>query len=153
MIVAAGIGCRRYAGAQLIDQLLSDALAQHGIAEAALTLIVTEAGKVQEPGLRMVARRRGVELRGVAVEELAAVADRVRTKSDRVLAAKGVPSVAEAAALVAAGPGARLLGARIANPQATCAIAVADQAAPAGSGDAGAAQQAPRRARGSKERP
>lgn len=152
MIVVAGMGCRRYANAQLIDELVSAALAQHGIAEAALTVIATEAGKMQEPGLRMVARRRGVELRAVSVEDLAAVADRVRTKSDRVLAAKGVPSVAEAAALVAAGPGARLLGARIANPQATCAIAIADPNAAGGSHD-GATDQVPRRARGSKERP
>lgn len=151
-MIVAGIGCRRYAGAQLIDELLSKALALHGIDEAALTLIVTEAGKVQEPGLRMVARRRGVELRGISTEDLAAVAEQVRTKSDRVLAAKGVPSVAEAAALVGAGAGARLLGARIANPQVTCAIATV--APGSGGGDGNAAQtEGPRRARGSKERP
>ena len=152
-MIVAGIGCRRYASANVIDELLSAALALHGIDENALVAIVTEAGKVQEPGLRMVARRRGVELRGIATEELAAVADRVHTKSDRVLAARGVPSVAEAAALVAAGPGGRLLGARIANPQATCAIASGgarrNDDKPAGEQqDAG-----PRRARGSKERP
>ena len=36
----------------------------------------------------------------------------------------GVPSVSEAAALAAAGPGARLLGPRVAVGPATCALAV-----------------------------
>lgn len=149
-MIAAGIGCRRYASANVIDELLSQALALHGVDERALTVIVTETGKLQEPGLRMVARRRGVELRGVGADELGAVADRVRTKSDRVLAAKGVPSVAEAAALVAVGPGGNLLGPRIANPQATCAIAAGGAAGAEVKADAG---DTPRRARGSKERP
>ena len=42
------------------------------------------------------------------------------------LEAKGVPSIAEASALVAAGHGARLLGTRVATSRATCAIAVGD---------------------------
>jgi cobalt-precorrin 5A hydrolase len=41
-----------------------------------------------------------------------------------VLALKGVPSVAEAAALAAGGPRSRLLAPRIAVGPATCALAV-----------------------------
>ena len=48
---------------------------------------------------------------------------RLRTRSPRVLASHSVGSVAEAAALCAAGPGARLVLARIAHARATCAIA------------------------------
>lgn len=155
-MIVAGIGCRRYANAQAIDELLTTALALHGIDDSKLALIVTEAGKVQEPGLRMVARRRGVELRGVTTGDLAGMAEHVLTRSDRVLAAKGVPSVAEAAALFSAGPGGRLLSARIANPHATCAIASSGAPQDAGqlSARPGAADSTgPSRARGSKERP
>jgi cobalt-precorrin 5A hydrolase len=45
------------------------------------------------------------------------------THSPRVQRLKGVGSVAEAAALAAAGPGARLLLPRIQSAQATCAVA------------------------------
>jgi cobalt-precorrin 5A hydrolase len=44
----------------------------------------------------------------------------------RVQEIKGVPSIAEASALVAAGPNARLLGARVAANKVTCAIAVGE---------------------------
>jgi len=37
-----------------------------------------------------------------------------------------VPSIAEASALVAAGPNARLLGARVAANRVTCAIAIGE---------------------------
>jgi cobalt-precorrin 5A hydrolase len=50
----------------------------------------------------------------------------VITISLKVEALKGVPSIAEASALVAAGRNARLLGARIAAGNATCAIAIGD---------------------------
>jgi cobalt-precorrin 5A hydrolase len=40
-----------------------------------------------------------------------------------VLAVAGVPSVSEAAALAAAGPGARLIAPRVAVGPATCALA------------------------------
>jgi cobalt-precorrin 5A hydrolase len=45
-----------------------------------------------------------------------------------VIALAGVPSVAEAAALAAAGPAARLIVARIAVGPATCALADAGAA-------------------------
>ena len=74
------------------------------------------------------AARRGLPLRLVDVRELRRMASRVATRSDRVQSAKGVPSIAEAAALAAAGADARLLGARVANAVATCAIALGEDA-------------------------
>jgi len=44
----------------------------------------------------------------------------------RVQEIKGVPSIAEASALVAAGSNARLLGARVAANRITCAIAIGE---------------------------
>jgi cobalt-precorrin 5A hydrolase len=60
------------------------------------------------------------------VADLGRVADQVLTRSLRVQAIKGVPSIAEASALVAAGLNARLLGARVAANKVTCAIAVGE---------------------------
>ena len=54
------------------------------------------------------------------------VADQVLTRSPRVQAIKGVPSIAEASALVAAGRNARLLGARVSANKVTCAIAIGE---------------------------
>jgi cobalt-precorrin 5A hydrolase len=65
-----------------------------------------------------------VDLVECATDEMTAVAGRVLTVSARVAALRGVPSVAETAALVAAGRDARLLGPRVATSSAACAIAV-----------------------------
>ncbi|MBN9540643.1 MAG: cobalamin biosynthesis protein, partial [Alphaproteobacteria bacterium] len=46
--------------------------------------------------------------------------------SKLVLKAKGLPSIAEASALVVAGRDGRLLGARVASERATCAIAIGE---------------------------
>ena len=51
------------------------------------------------------------------------------TRSERVLAVTGVPSLAEAAALAAAGPDARLLVRRVAVGPATCALAISGEPA------------------------
>jgi cobalt-precorrin 5A hydrolase len=56
-------------------------------------------------------------------EALEAVADKAQTRSPRVEALFGVPSVAETAALAGAGPGAVLILPRIARDDVTCAIA------------------------------
>jgi len=67
-----------------------------------------------------------VPVTGCTLDDLDCVAGRVLSPSKLVLEAKGVPSIAEASALVVAGRNARLLGTRVATAQATCAIAVGD---------------------------
>jgi cobalt-precorrin 5A hydrolase len=69
----------------------------------------------------------GVPLVLVAKAELVAAGARAQTRSQRVLALTGVPSVAEAAALAAAGPRARLIVPRVSAATATCALAVAGE--------------------------
>jgi cobalt-precorrin 5A hydrolase len=59
----------------------------------------------------------------VGEQDLSAAGPRVRTQSARSLAAHGVGSVAEAAALAAAGPGATLVLERVASTFVTCALA------------------------------
>ena len=58
------------------------------------------------------------------MRELVLAAERAKTVSMRSLAAKGLPSVAETAALAAAGRSARLIVPRVATKEATCAIAI-----------------------------
>jgi cobalt-precorrin 5A hydrolase len=71
---------------------------------------------------------RGLKLVMVPQRDLEAADARIITRSERVLALTGVPSVAEAAALAAAGPASRLVGPRVAIGPATCALAVSGDA-------------------------
>ena len=77
-------------------------------------------------GLLEAARRLSVKLVACTVADLDRVAGQVLTPSKLVLETKGVPSIAEASALVAAGRNARLLGTRVATAGATCAIAIGE---------------------------
>lgn len=60
----------------------------------------------------------------IAPEQLIVMADRVVTRSARSIEHYGVGSVAEAAALLGAGPGSRLLMPRRIFDKATCATAI-----------------------------
>lgn len=115
----AGLGFRRGARLAALDAALTAAEAQGGPAEALATL----PDKVTDPALAELARRRGLPLHAVAVAGIA-----TPTRSPRIQAMHGTGSVAEAAALAAAGPGARITVARISAPDgmATCAMAATE---------------------------
>ncbi|MGQ9371149.1 cobalamin biosynthesis protein [Azospirillum sp. ST 5-10] len=125
-VIAAGLGCRRGCDGREIAGLVRTAFAAAGLddgARAATVLFAPDA-KRDEPGLADAARRLALPLRFLPRDALAAVAGRTVTRSARVAAAVGLPSVAEAAALAGAGPGGRLLLPRLSTPRATCALAV-----------------------------
>ena len=121
-MIVAGVGCRKGTAAADIEAAIDAALADAGLGSAAVRLIATSAAKASEPGIATVASSMGVPLAFVSDEDLAATDGRTRTRSDRVLALTGVPSVAEAAALAAGGPAARLIAPRVAVGPATCAL-------------------------------
>lgn len=125
-MIVAGIGCRRGTRAEVIEDVIRRALTAFGLMIRQLDVIATAEGKAQEPGLVDAARRMAVALVGCAPDEMRAIAGCALTVSARVAALKGVPSVAETAALAAAGRNARLLGPRVAMHGATCAIAVGE---------------------------
>jgi cobalt-precorrin 5A hydrolase len=125
-MIVAGIGCRRGASASAIEDVLRVALAQGRLKRGALDALATHHEKGEEPGLRQVAERWALKLVLPSMAELADVAKYTATVSPRSLAAKGLPSVCETAALAAAGRSARLLVARVATKEATCAIAVGE---------------------------
>ncbi|MGJ5177681.1 cobalamin biosynthesis protein [Bradyrhizobium oligotrophicum] len=122
-MIALGIGCRRETSAADIDAVIAQALTTTRLAITDIAVIATAADKLQEPGVIAAAQRLGRPLLGLSVDDLNAVADLALTRSDRVQRLKGVPSVAETAALAAAGRYARLILPRVANASATCALA------------------------------
>ena len=122
-MMVAGIGCRSGASAEAIAQVLAAALERCGLERAHIDALATDAAKGNEAGILAAAAALALPLIFVCAAQMAAAADDVITTSERVIALKGVPSVAETAALAAAGREARLLGPRVANAAATCAIA------------------------------
>jgi cobalt-precorrin 5A hydrolase len=123
-MIVAGVGCKAGASAREIEAAIGAALSQAGLESASLSLIATSSAKAHEAGLAAAAKDRGLKVVFVPQVDLEAAGSRTLTHSERVLAATGVPSLSEAAALAAAGPGARLLAPRIAVGPATCALAV-----------------------------
>ncbi len=123
-VIVVGVGFRLGTTAEEIAALVRQAMALHGAER--IDLLATEAGKAGEPGLQEAAQRLSVALAACAAADLQRVTDRLLTRSARVQEATGLPSIAEAAALVAAGRNGRLLGPRLASARVTCAIAVGD---------------------------
>jgi cobalt-precorrin 5A hydrolase len=125
-MIVAGIGCKRGTLSEDIVSLVLAVLSTFGIDRENLDAIATEASKADERGIADAARSLSVRLIRCSIADLDQVADKVATRSSRVQALKGVPSIAEASALVAAGRDARLLGARAATEKVTCAIAIGE---------------------------
>ena len=125
-MIVAGIGCRKGARAEAIEQAIDAALERCGLERTGLDALATEADKGEEPGLVAAARRLALPLILVDQAGLGRAAKGALTHSARVQELKGVPSVAETAALAAAGRASRLIGPRVAMAQAACAIAVGD---------------------------
>ena len=87
--------------------LVAETLAGAGVARASVGEVATLDRKAAEPAIVALAARLGVAVRTFDAAALAGVAasGRVPNPSQVVDAAVGTPSVAEAAALLAAGPG------------------------------------------------
>jgi cobalt-precorrin 5A hydrolase len=115
-VIAAGFGFRAAASADS----LADALVRAGSTPG---LLATTEDKAQSPAFRAFARRLGLPVLGIDPAALAAQPTLTQSAASRT--ARGTGSVAEAAALAAAGPGARLLGPRAVSGDgmATCALA------------------------------
>jgi cobalt-precorrin 5A hydrolase len=122
-MIVAGVGFRRNASAEEITSLVESALGRASLAREALGRLATLVALAGVPAFGEAARRLAVEAKGIGSEETAAVAAMVCTNSPRALAAHGVGSVAEAAALGGAGPGSTLVLARVSSTAATCALA------------------------------
>lgn len=122
-MTAAGIGCRRGASADAVLAAIRAACAAAGVAGVDALAVVP--AKAEEAGVRAAAAMLGVP---VLVGAVAAGDARLLSHSAASLAASGTPSASEAAALAAAGVGARLIGPRLALGPVTCALARGERA-------------------------
>lgn len=113
-MVIAGFGCR----AEATIASFRDALAVTGIRPHALAVPEDRAALIAG-----FAQGEGLALLSITAEQIDGID--TPTRSDTSLAHRGVGSVAEAVALAAAGPGARIVVARVisSDRMATCAIA------------------------------
>jgi len=120
-VIVAGFGFRHAATARS----LADALAR-AMGDAVPSHCATAENKHTHAAFRTFAEEAGLTILSVSAAELAAQDTRTQSQASR--AAHGTGSVAEAAALAAAGPGARLLASRMISGDrlATCAIATGE---------------------------
>jgi cobalt-precorrin 5A hydrolase len=128
-MIVAGVGCRKGVQPGDVKAVILAALGRAGIDVSELRLIATTYAKSREKGIEVAASVMRVPLVLVTPADLISAQTRVATRSDRVEALVGVPSVAEAAALAAGGPAARLIAPRIVLGPATCALAATEETA------------------------
>mgnify|MGYP001587997484 FL=1 len=116
----AGFGLRQ---AATIESLRS-AVAK--VDSAGISALATPIDKADFIAIKSLAQELGLSVIGVEAEDL--IAQTTATQSERVKSLRGTGSVAEAAALAAAGRNARLLVTRVVSDDrmATCAIAVGE---------------------------
>jgi cobalt-precorrin 5A hydrolase len=122
-VIAAGVGCRKAISAAQVESAIAAALRRNRRPGLKLDVLAVPAAKGTEPGIVAAAAARGILLVLIAQDALEAAGSRTLTRSARSMAALNVHSVAEAAALAAAGPNARLLAPRLAVGPVTCALA------------------------------
>ena len=138
--LAVGMGCRRGVPAEHLEQLLTDAFRDCGLALASLTSIATAELKRGEEGLEQLAAKFGVPLRHYSADELNSVFDAADgegrpTASERAHSLVGVWGVAEPAALLESGAE-ELLVRRRNTDRATIAVARRPFARPSARGQA-----------------
>jgi cobalt-precorrin 5A hydrolase len=119
----AGIGCRRQVAAEDIVGLVDQALGAAESGRDALAALAAPRFKEEEPALHEAAAALGVGL--TIIDETAMETAQAHTLTRSACAERtfGIASIAEGAALAAAGPGAVLVLPRIGNGRATCALA------------------------------
>lgn len=116
-----GCGTATDVGGHELEDLLDECLAAAGLARASIAVVATIDRRLGHPAIESLARRLGANLRGYSAAELEAVA--VPSPSETVRQAVGTPSVAEAAALLAAGKGSSLVVGKTSSRAATVALA------------------------------
>jgi len=123
-VIVAGIGSQKGVSAAEVVAAVEAALREHGLERDALSLLATARMKQDEAGIIAAGGTMNLPLILVDDDVLAEMSDLTITRSGASLAVAGTPSVSEAAALAAAGEGARLAGPRTAVGRVTCAIAI-----------------------------
>lgn len=126
-MIVAGFGCRRDAPAEDLAAALALALDAAGCDAALLAALAFPHFRRDHEGVRAMIAGNALPAHFIAQEALEGAADRAVTHSQTVRRYTGITSIAESAALAAAGPGSRLLATRVKAGGATCAIAQGDR--------------------------
>ncbi|MEZ2127227.1 MULTISPECIES: cobalamin biosynthesis protein [unclassified Sinorhizobium] len=117
------MGCERGTPSDETIRLAEKALQAAGIAVAQLRLLTSIDNRAQEPAILAVGKHFAIELVVFDAEALEKETPRLANPSEVVFARVGCHGVAEAAALAAAGPQAKLVLPKIKSGTATAAIA------------------------------
>lgn len=122
-VLALGVGCERGVAPGELMALVNDTLAAHDLARQAVACVASLDLKADEPAVLDLGRELGVATRFFDAATLEGETPRLANPSETVFAAVGCHGVAEAAALAAAGPEARLVVTKTRSARATCAVA------------------------------
>ncbi len=126
-VLVAGMGCERGCPAPVLERLLEETLAAHGLSPSSLAALASIELKHDEAGLIALAAQHGLPFVCYPAPTLAQYHDRLHTPSPVVFAETGCYGVAEGAALAHAealtGAAAELIVPKHKNAQATVAIA------------------------------
>ncbi len=117
-----GIGCERGTSIEEVRELIASTFAAHNLSSHSIATFASIELKEDEAALSALDN-----VVYFTAEELNAQSSRIATPSDYVADTVGTPSVAEAAALAAAGDEATLIVAKIKSKRATIAIAEAPE--------------------------
>ena len=128
-----GIGCERNTSLSLVERAIAEALAIAGVAEEAVAGMASAERKSDEPALLHLSQNRTWPFRTFAEQALASI--EVPNPSEVVRKEMGTASVAEAAALLAAGEQGRLIQPKQISRAATgekgaVTVAIAEAATP-----------------------
>lgn len=120
--IALGIGCRRNVAAAELRVAAQEILEKHGFRLSEISCVASADVKKEETGLREFAEKLQKRLEFFSANELNAV--EVPDPSPAAEEHLGIRSVSEAAALLAAGPGARLVIPKTSRENLTVALAM-----------------------------
>ena len=123
-MMVAGIGSRKGVTASDVRAAVETALEAHGLAMTALSALATGEIKRDEEAIFLAGRDLALPVIVVSDGALQAASSGTLSRSALSQSKAGTPSVSEAAALAAAGNGAKLLGPRTVLGPVTCAIAL-----------------------------
>ncbi len=121
-----GLGCRSSATAEDLLQLAHQALGRAGVTARDLSAVASIDRRADSGVIAAVAARLGVSVVYFDAQTLEEQTPRLANPSENVFRAIGCHGVAEAAALAATGPTARLALPKIGSGGLTAAIALAD---------------------------
>lgn len=122
-VISLGLGCHRGIDRAEVEELITASLAEAGLSPKSISLLATVETRTDEPAFLAISRLMARPLKIFTKAELARVT--TPNPSDKVLERIGVPSVCEAAAMLAAQT-ARLIIKKRKSPRATLAAALSD---------------------------